>query len=210
MSMSRNHAASTFASRLSVPLRALCVAAAACGAVSLTGCATTGTAPYQSNGEQSRDTARATALTKEAEPLMAQDPQKAEALLRSALTADLYYGPAHNNLGVMLLKQGKLYEAAGEFEWARKVMPGHPDPRFNLALTLENAGRTNEAIAMYDTALSVYPNHLQTTQALVRLQLKSGHPDGRTDELLKEVAMRGETEMWKDWAKRQMASRGVN
>ncbi len=168
-----------------------------------------GTGPYQSSGEGSRDTVRAAALTKEAEPLMAKDPEKAEALLRQALTADLYHGPAHNNLGVLLLKQDKLYDAAGEFEWARKVMPGHPDPRFNLALTLEHGGRTNEAIAMYDTALSVYPGHLQTTQALARLQLKSGHPDGRTNELLREIAMRGETEQWREWAKKQMTSRGA-
>lgn len=179
--------------------------------LALAGCASSpsGSGPYQPHGEGSRDTERAAALTREAEPLMATEPAKAEALLRQALTADLYHGPAHNNLGVILLKEGKLYEAAGEFEWARKVMPGHPDPRFNLALTLENAGRTNDAIAMYDTALSVYPGHLQTTEALARLQLKSGRPDSRTNDLLREIAMRGETEVWRDWARKQMANRGV-
>lgn len=166
--------------------------------------------PYQPLTEGSRDTVRAAQLTKEAEPLMATDPAKAEALLREALTADLYHGPAHNNLGVVYLRQQKYYEAAGEFDWAKKVMPGHPDPRFNLALTLESTGRTQDAIAMYDTALSVYPGHLPTTQALVRLQVKSGHTDSRTPELLREVAMRSESAEWRDWARKQMASRGLD
>jgi len=34
-------------------------------------------------------------------------------------------------------------------------MPGHPDPRMNLALTLEQAGRTDETIQTYKTALEV-------------------------------------------------------
>jgi tetratricopeptide (TPR) repeat protein len=187
----------------SIPPLLLCAALAS-------GCATTsGTGPYSPQSEGQRDPVKAAALANQAEPLMAKDPAQAEKLLREALTADLYYGPAHNNLGVILLRQGKLYDAAGEFEWARKVMPGLPDPRFNLALTLENAGRTNEAIAMYDNALSVYPGHLQTTQALARLQVRSGKVDARTLDLLREIALRGESEQWRDWARRQMASRGV-
>jgi Flp pilus assembly protein TadD len=94
--------------------------------------------------------------------------EEAEAILREALAADLYHGPAHNNLGVVYLRQGRLYEAANEFEWARKLMPGNPDPRFNLALTLERAGRTGEALAMYGTALEVEEGHLPSMQALAR------------------------------------------
>lgn len=40
---------------------------------------------------------------------------------------------------------GWLHKAASEFEWARKLMPGYPDPRLNLAMTLEEAGRIDEA-----------------------------------------------------------------
>lgn len=63
---------------------------------------------------------------------MGRDIAKAERLFRSALAADPYCGPAHNDLGVVYLKGGQLYEAAAEFDWARKLMPGHPDPRLNL------------------------------------------------------------------------------
>lgn len=52
----------------------------------------------------------------------------------------MFNGPAHNNLGVLFLERGQLCKAANEFEWTRKLLPGHPDPRVNLALTLERAG----------------------------------------------------------------------
>lgn len=170
------------------------------------GCATTKPpGPYSPMTEAGRDPAASQRLTQEAAALIASDPPRAESLLRDALNADLYNGPAHNNLGALYLSQGKLYEAAGEFEWARKLMPGHPDPRLNLALTLEKAGRTDEALATYATALEVYPEHVPTLQALTRLQLRTGRADDRTAKMLDEVAMRGETPAWRDWAKFQRA-----
>jgi tetratricopeptide (TPR) repeat protein len=168
-----------------------------------------------------RDTSKADALNQQAAALMADDPEKAEALLREALAADLYHGPAHNNLGVLFLQQNKLYEAAGEFEWARKLLPGHPDPRLNLSLTLESAGRYDQAADHVRTALQIHPGHIASLQQLARLELM--HPDRpktamagsssaeRTPEAraelrdnLSEIAMRGETQAWKDWARLQI------
>ncbi|MCP3902143.1 MAG: tetratricopeptide repeat protein [Planctomycetes bacterium] len=171
------------------------------------GCATTSTSPYAEQPMVRRDTVRAQSLTQKAAALIEDDPEKAEELLREALTADLYHGPAHNNLGVLYLQQSKLYEAANEFEWARKLMPGHPDPRMNLALTLEHAGRIDEAMATYGTALEVYPNHLPTMQALARLQVRSGKTDDRTRRFLEEIALRGESPEWREWA--QAVARGM-
>ena len=155
----------------------------------LGGCVGRTGSPYQTPRELNRNALKAQELTQQAADLMDSDPEAAERLLREALTADLYHGPAHNNLGVLYLEQDKLYEAANEFEWARKLMPGHPDPRMNLALTLERAGRIDEALDTYETALEVYPNHLPTLQALVRLQLRYNRADGRTAKMLKEIAL---------------------
>ena len=105
---------------------------------------------------------------------MVSEPAKAELLLCEELTADLYCGPAHNNLGVIFLNRGNLYAAAGDFEWARKLLPGQPDPRKNLALGLERAERTDDALATYATALDDYRDHLPTLQAMSLLQ------DGKT------------------------------
>jgi tetratricopeptide (TPR) repeat protein len=135
------------------------------------------------------------------------DPEKAQAMLREALGHDLFFGPAHNNLGVLHLKRGKLYDAAGEFEWARKLMPGHPDPRVNLALTLERAGRSGESIATYSAALEVYPDYLPAIQGLASLTLRSGSDDERMQGWLEAIAMRCKDAMWREWAARYLASR---
>lgn len=195
--------------RLWFPIRALAAYIALGAAGSLAGCASTASkGPYTPLGEVQRDPARSQQLMLEAADLIATDPPRAEALLRDALNADLYNGPAHNNLGAVFLSQGKLYEAAGEFEWARKLMPGHPDPRLNLALVLEKAGRTDEALATYATALEVYPAHIPSMQALARLQLRAGRADSRTAEMLDEIALRGESPLWRDWARLQRARMG--
>jgi tetratricopeptide (TPR) repeat protein len=169
-------------------------------------CATTARSPYKTPSEVSRDTDRAQRLTQQAADLIPIDPARAERLLREALAADLYHGPAHNNLGVIYLERGELYEAANEFEWARKLMPGHPDPRLNLALTLEQGGRIDEAITTYDAALEVYPGHLPTIMALARAQLRHNRTDERTDGFLDEIALRGD-EAWRHWATMQRLRR---
>lgn len=177
----------------------------------LTGCGSTpNTSPYSPHSEAARDPLTAQRLTREAVEAMDEDPEHAERLLRRALTADAFHGPAHNNLGVIMLHRGLLYEAANEFEWARKLMPGHPDPRRNLALTMERAGRIDEAIAAYDTALEVYPNHLATVQALARCQLRHNQPDERTVSFLEQIALRGENDQWRNWARLQMTKQSAD
>jgi Tfp pilus assembly protein PilF len=187
------------ARRAAVLLVALAVLAGA------PGCSVRTNNPYEPPRAADRNPLRAQELTLQAADLIDADPTKAEELLREALTADLFHGPAHNNLGVIYLKRGELYEAAHEFEWARKLMPGNPDPRMNLALTLERAGHVDDALAAYASALEVSPLHIPTLQALTRLQIRHNRADDRTQERLKEVALRGETEEWREWARYQIA-----
>lgn len=163
------------------------------------GCASS-IGPYVAVRPEHRDTARAEALTRQAADLIQTDLEQAERLLREALTADLFHGPAHNNLGVIYLKDGRLYEAAGEFEWARKLMPGHPDPRLNLGLALEQGGRIDDAIDAYRSALDVAAEHPATVQALVRCQLRYGRTDAMTSKYLDLIALRGEPH-WREWAR---------
>lgn len=157
------------------------------------------TSPYLDTGDRPRDIARALALNAEASRLGPEKKDEAEALLRRALAADLYCGPAHNNLGVLLLDQGRLYEAAEEFEWARKLLPGHPSPRVNLAMTLEKAGKTDQALDAYDAALAVYDGFLPAVQGKARLLVGAGRADAKTVALLDEIALRGD-EQWRAWA----------
>lgn len=176
--------------------------------IMIAGCATTSSSPYASPSDITRNPIEAQRLTLKGAELIGQDDAEAERLLRAALAADLYHGPAHNNLGVVHLRNGRLYEAANEFEWARKLMPGHPDPRMNLALTLERAGRINEALTTYETALEVYPNHLPTLQAIARLQVRYNRQDDRTPAYLDEIALRSDDASWRDWAREQQIRSG--
>lgn len=176
----------------------------------LAGCATTRVGPYTPQTEAARNPLEAQRLTQEAVAIIDKDPEKAERLLRQALTADLYHGPAHNDLGVLYLKRGELFSAASEFEWARKLLPGLPDPRLNLALTLERAGRIDDAIDEYRSALEVYPGHIQTLQALTRCRLRHEPVEAREDPAiasnLREIAMRGDSTDWRKWARRQLTT----
>lgn len=179
----------------------------AVGPATLPACAAR-TGSYAPADPVRRDTSRAESLTRQAAALIDSDPARAERLLREALTADLYHGPAHNNLGVLYLNAGRLYEAAGEFEWARKLMPGHPDPRLNLGLALERGGRIDEALDAYRSALTAAPEHLPTLQALARCQLRHDRPDMHTPRYLELIAMRSEPE-WRVWARERMLVSGT-
>jgi len=174
-------------------------------ALGLLACRSAGSGPYERPGEGGRNTIRAQELNAQAADLIATEPAKAEDLLRAALTADIFFGPAHNNLGVLHLKAGRLYEAAEEFEWARKLMPGHPDPRMNLALTLEQAGKTDQAIQTYKTALEVWPGHIATIQALARLEVSHGRKSVELLGWLDSVSVQGESAVWRDWARAELA-----
>lgn len=163
-------------------------------------CKSTTPGPYSTPAEGSRSIVQAERISREGAEFAEKDPGKAEAMFREALTKDLFYGPAHNNLGVLHLKQEKLYEAANEFEWARKLMPGHPDPRVNLALTLERAGKVEDALASFRSALEVYPDYLPAIEGIASLTLRAGKKDEKLAGWLDAIAMRGETQKWRDWA----------
>ena len=174
---------------------------AALGMVLLGSCrASSGVGPYEVPGERDRATTVAEKLNREAADLIDSNPEKAESLLRAALTKDLFFGPAHNNLGVVFLHQEKLYEAAHEFEWARKLLPGNPDPRVNLALTLESAGRLGEAFKAYETALEVAPEDLAAIEALASLAVRTSRVEPRLRGWLDQIALGSTEPQWASWA----------
>ena len=82
-------------------------------------------------------------------------------------------------------------------------MPGHPDPRLNLGLALEQGGRVDEAIDSYESALEAAPEHLPAIQALASCQIRYGRSTDQTPALLKVIALRGDTP-WRVWASDQL------
>jgi Tfp pilus assembly protein PilF len=185
------------------PLRAIRYALAVALAAPLvlgSGCANQAKGPYDPAGEAARDPRRADELNAQGADLISKDPDRAESLLREALTCDLFHGPAHNNLGVVLLGKGRLYDAAAEFEWAKKLMPGSPDPRINLALVLDKAGRCEDAVAAARAAVDLSEDHLPALQTLARLQINCDRTDTSTVAALDKIAMMTTDEPWREWA----------
>lgn len=159
--------------------------------------------PYADNGSAQRDIARAETIYQQALTFIESDAKEAEKLLREAMGFDLYHGAAHNNLGVLLLKQGRLYDAAEEFEWARKLLPGHPEPRVNLAIALDRGGKHADALDAARTALEVRPGNLAAIQTLVWIQVNQRLTDERTGGHLDQIIARTVDPLWRSWAERE-------
>jgi tetratricopeptide (TPR) repeat protein len=78
---------------------------------------------------------------------------------------------AHNNLGIVLARSGRLDDAIGQAEEAVRLEPDFPEARSNLGLDLTEAGRYPEAIAQLEAAVRLRPDlpgaHLNLGRALL-------------------------------------------
>ncbi len=167
------------------------------------------TSGYAPTTDAERRPVEAELLNREAAEYLTSDPARAEDLLRRSLTLDLYCGPAHNNLGVLHLSRGELYEAAHEFEWARKLLPGHPDPRLNLALTLRKAGKHDDALAAARAALETRVDYVPAKQAVALLLARRGERHEESRSLLRDLTLEGATPEWRAWAREELIRGGA-
>lgn len=149
-----------------------------------------------------RDTARARADNDRAFELIQQGKYgPAEALLRKAVQADVMFGPARNNLGLVYYHTDRLYLAAWEFENAIKLMPHQPEPRNNLGLVLERAGKLGGAVESYQQARHMEPDNPQFIANLARVKVRQGDRDEETRKLLEELVFKETRPQWIDWAR---------
>jgi Flp pilus assembly protein TadD len=130
---------------------------------------------------------------------------EAEPLLREVLSADVTFGPAHNNLGKLYFEQGKFYLAAWEFEYAIKLMPHQPEPRNNLGLVLEVTQQLDEAATYYQQALDLEPGNPEILGNLIRARLSRGDHPADLRHLLRELLQKDTRPQWQKWAQDQLA-----
>jgi Tfp pilus assembly protein PilF len=153
----------------------------------------------------SRNTATARQLNLQAlEKLTKGDDAGAEKLLKQSLTADVMYGPAHNNLGKLYYHQGQLYPAAWEFQYAAKLMPNQPEPRNNLGLVCESAGKLDEAVDYYTQALKTEPDNPEILGNLARSRIRRGEKSQDVRDLLNKLVERDTRPDWLIWEKDQL------
>jgi tetratricopeptide (TPR) repeat protein len=97
----------------------------------------------------------------------------AETLYRSTLARNPDAWLAHNNLGDILHRQGKLPEATREFEAALRLAPDYAEAHNNLGNILRQTGHVPEAIAQFESAARLDPNSAETHNNLGNLLLQS-------------------------------------
>jgi len=83
-----------------------------------------------------------------------------KALYTHALRVTRGNSVMHNNLGVILLREGRIDEAAAQFREALRIRPDHPKAHCNLGRILEQQGQSDLAIAEYEMALLGDPDSL--------------------------------------------------
>jgi Tfp pilus assembly protein PilF len=122
-----------------------------------------------------------------------------------ALTADVDYGPAHNNLGKVYYRQRLWYKAAWEFEYACNQLPRSAEPRNNLGLVLEESGQLDRAVDTYRQAVALDGSNIQYRANLVRAMVRRGDRTAEVRELLRQVAQQDTRPDWQRWALQQEA-----
>lgn len=130
---------------------------------------------------------------------------KAIQAFKAALTADVTFGPAHNNLGKVYYAQRDFYQAAWEFEYAIKLMPGQPEPRNNLGLVYEAVGKIDEAVNCFDEALRSAPDNPHFIGNAARARVLRGDRTNELRELLSKLILRDTRPDWVAWARRTLA-----
>ncbi len=129
----------------------------------------------------------------------------AETEFKAALKADMFFGPAHNNLGMVYHRQKKLYLAAWEFQYASTLMPNRAEPRNNLGAVFEAVGKLDDAAEWYEAALQIEPDTPEVISNLARIYVREKRTDTRTRELLSEIVLKDHRSDLVEWAREQLA-----
>jgi Tfp pilus assembly protein PilF len=172
------------------------------GACLLAGCdAVTGDSGIRTAPDPRRNTPLAKQLTAQGANLLGQEKyEEAEAKLKEAVEADLFYGPAHNNLGLAHFHQQEFYDAAWQLQQAADLMPTQAEPRNNLGLVFEAVGKLRQAAEAYQKALALEPEAIEPLRHLARTLIRQNRLDAETRQLLEKLVMKETDPAWRNWA----------
>jgi tetratricopeptide (TPR) repeat protein len=81
---------------------------------------------------------------------------------------------AHENLGEVLARTGRIQEAIGQYEQALRIKPDYSYAHYNLGIALGQVGKTEDAIEHYEQALQINPDYAEAHHNLGVALMQSG------------------------------------
>lgn len=102
-------------------------------------------------------------------------PSEAISCFRNALRIRPDFAVTHNNIAVLMAREGKRQEAIAEYREALRLSPDLLVAHINLASALRNFGESQDAINEYEIALSLNPSSLAVHIPLGTLLANTGH-----------------------------------
>jgi tetratricopeptide (TPR) repeat protein len=96
---------------------------------------------------------------------------------------------AHNNLGIVLLSQGKWDQAITHCEEAVRLEPKNFKAHYNLANALFSRGEVDEALTYYGEALDLQPDYAKAHNGLGLALLSEGKTDQAVSHFEKSLSI---------------------
>jgi len=127
------------------------------------------------------------------------DPDEAIDLYRQAVAAYSDLPAAWNNMGVLLLGEGRLMEAAEAFGSAAERTPNDPRPYFNLGLTWDRAGYLETALEHYSNALKRDNRYLPALRGAIKTETRLGASSPILVDRLKKALFLERDPKWREY-----------
>ena len=96
---------------------------------------------------------------------------------------------AENNTGLLLLRTGKLAEAAASFQRAISLRADYVEPRFNLAAVLDRQGKLEGAAALYLEVLRLQPDYPRANNSLGVIRARQGRKTQAAEHFRQELTL---------------------
>ena len=171
------------------------------GAGALPGCDMVPTRATPSIGERR---AAAMELVRQGEKLAAQGKiDEAADTYRAAISESSSVSPAWNNLGELMLRQGKYADAVSAFETAADLEPRDPRPVYNAGVAYQQAGWAEDALDKFSRALERDESYLPALRGAIRSAEMLSRADRVTSERIKRATLQETDPEWKAYFERQ-------
>ncbi len=131
------------------------------------------------------------------------NPRKAIDLYREAVEAYPDLPAAWNNMGVLLLSEGRLMEAAEAFGSATERTPNDPRPFFNLGLTWDQAGYLDTALEHYSRALTLDERYLPALRGAIKAETRLGNASPTLVERIQTALFLERDPKWREYLELQ-------